>query len=87
MLRIRLMKLIIKPQKKLLLFILIFFVVNLLQSFYTGLLEDEAYYWVWSRELAWGYFDHPPMVALWAAIGSTLFSGELGIVRRVDRLL
>lgn len=73
------MKLIIEPQKKLLLFILIFFVVNLLQSFYTGLLEDEAYYWVWSRELAWGYFDHPPMVALWAAIGSTLFSGELGI--------
>src|SRR6202049_4033871 len=24
---------------------------------------DEAYYWEWSRRLAFGYFDHPPMVA------------------------
>lgn len=24
---------------------------------------DEAYYWEWSRRPAWGYFDHPPMVA------------------------
>ncbi|HEV8236569.1 MAG TPA: hypothetical protein VGP84_18280, partial [Gemmatimonadaceae bacterium] len=25
---------------------------------------DEAYYWAWSRHLAAGYFDHPPMIAL-----------------------
>ncbi len=24
---------------------------------------DEAYYWEWSRRLAFGYVDHPPMVA------------------------
>lgn len=24
---------------------------------------DEAYYWEWSRRLAFGYHDHPPMVA------------------------
>jgi hypothetical protein len=24
---------------------------------------DEAYYWEWSRRLAFGYLDHPPMVA------------------------
>ncbi len=24
---------------------------------------DEAYYWEWSRRLAFGYIDHPPMVA------------------------
>lgn len=24
---------------------------------------DEAYYWQWSRHLAWGYFDHPPLIA------------------------
>src|SRR5579862_2769325 len=29
------------------------------------LAPDEAYYWVWSRALAPGYFDHPPMIALW----------------------
>ena len=24
---------------------------------------DEAYYWQWAQHLAWGYFDHPPMIA------------------------
>jgi hypothetical protein len=23
-------------------------------------LDDEAYYWVYSKFLDWGYFDHPP---------------------------
>src|SRR2546426_11592761 len=44
------------------------------------LLPDEAYYWVWTRHLAAGYFDHPPMVAylIWAS--TRLFgSGELGV--------
>jgi 4-amino-4-deoxy-L-arabinose transferase-like glycosyltransferase len=26
--------------------------------------QDEAYYYDWARSLAWGYFDHPPGVAL-----------------------
>lgn len=28
--------------------------------------SDEAYYWLWSRNLDWGYYDHPGMVA-WIA--------------------
>jgi 4-amino-4-deoxy-L-arabinose transferase-like glycosyltransferase len=36
------------------------------------LAPDEAYYWVWSRALAAGYLDHPPMVALWIRAGTTL---------------
>jgi 4-amino-4-deoxy-L-arabinose transferase-like glycosyltransferase len=36
---------------------------------------DEAYYWVWSRALAPGYPDHPPMVALWVRLG-TLVAGD-----------
>src|SRR5271166_3393679 len=36
------------------------------------LAPDEAYYWVWSRALAPGYLDHPPMVALWIRAGSAL---------------
>jgi 4-amino-4-deoxy-L-arabinose transferase-like glycosyltransferase len=36
------------------------------------LAPDEAYYWVWSRALAAGYPDHPPMVALWVRAGTTL---------------
>ncbi len=36
---------------------------------------DEAYYWVWSKALAGGYLDHPPMVALWIRLG-TLVAGD-----------
>ncbi|MEO0191299.1 MAG: glycosyltransferase family 39 protein [candidate division WOR-3 bacterium] len=39
------------------------------------LLPDEAYYWVWSRDLAFGYFDHPPMVG-WLVKGGTIFLGN-----------
>ncbi|TVQ89549.1 MAG: hypothetical protein EA397_15030 [Deltaproteobacteria bacterium] len=28
-----------------------------------GLLADEAYYLMWSRDLAWGYYDQPPLIA------------------------
>ena len=33
------------------------------------LVQDEAYYFAWAQHLAFGYFDHPPIVALigWAA--------------------
>ena len=60
-------------------FLILFLVINLLQSSYTLLFEDEAYYYVWAKNLAFGYFDHPPMVALWAASGQLVTDGELGI--------
>ena len=31
---------------------------------------DEAYYWEWSRRPAYGYYDHPPMVAWLIALFS-----------------
>ena len=44
------------------------------------LAPDEAYYWVWSRALAAGYPDHPPMVALWIRAGTELAGdGPLGV--------
>ena len=46
----------------------------------TPLSPDEAYYWVWSRALAPGYLDHPPMVALWIWAGTALAGdGALGV--------
>ncbi|WKK66015.1 ArnT family glycosyltransferase [Lutimonas zeaxanthinifaciens] len=59
--------------------LILFFILNFLQSSITLLFEDEAYYYVWSKDLAFGYFDHPPMVALWAAIGQFFSEGELGV--------
>jgi hypothetical protein len=60
-------------------FLAAIFLINLLQSYFTQLLFDEAYYWYYARKLAWGYFDHPPMVALMVKIGSFFFEGELGV--------
>lgn len=54
-------------------------VIALLQAAFTELLDDEAYYWVFSRFLDWGYFDHPPMTALLIKIGYSLFHNELGV--------
>ncbi|HUB15007.1 MAG TPA: glycosyltransferase family 39 protein [Acetobacteraceae bacterium] len=36
------------------------------------LAPDETYYWVFSRALAPGYLDHPPMVALWVWAGTAI---------------
>jgi len=37
------------------------------------LVADEAYYWEWSRNLAFGYFDHPPAIAWLIAFGTGIF--------------
>lgn len=50
--------------------------MRLLFAAHMPLAPDETYYWVWSRALAWGYPDHPPMVAFWIAAGTSLV-GEL----------
>ena len=57
----------------------VWFVVNLLQGIFTEIQEDEAYYHLWGEHLDWGYFDHPPMVALMTFLSSKLFSGTLGV--------
>ncbi len=56
-----------------------FLLLNLLQSAFTQLIFDEAYYWYYAQHLSWGYFDHPPMVALFIWLGTSLFEGELGV--------
>ena len=51
----------------------------LAQSASTELIADEAYYWVYSRFPAWGYFDHPPMIAFLINSGYAIFHNELGV--------
>jgi hypothetical protein len=60
-------------------FYLLWLALNLIQSSATGLFDDETYYWVYSKFLDWGYFDHPPMIALLIKIGSAILPGELGV--------
>jgi Dolichyl-phosphate-mannose-protein mannosyltransferase len=61
--------------------------LRLVAAAWTPLTFDEAYYWMWSKHLASGYYDHPPMVALVIRLG-TMIAGdtELG-VRLVSILL
>ncbi|MBV9458508.1 MAG: glycosyltransferase family 39 protein, partial [Bradyrhizobium sp.] len=61
--------------------------LRLVAAAWTPITFDEAYYWVWSKHLAGGYYDHPPMVALVIRAG-TMIAGdtELG-VRLVSILL
>ena len=73
------MKILKNSRYQFVIFLLLFFVINVLQGRFTALFEDEAYYWVWSKNLAFGYFDHPPMVALWVKLGELVFNGELGL--------
>jgi 4-amino-4-deoxy-L-arabinose transferase-like glycosyltransferase len=41
---------------------------------------DEAYYWLWSRHLAAGYYDHPPAIAYAIRVGTTIFGATpLGV--------
>jgi 4-amino-4-deoxy-L-arabinose transferase-like glycosyltransferase len=47
-------------------------IVRLAAALLLPVSPDEAYYWVWGRALAPGYYDHPPMVALWTAAGTAL---------------
>ncbi len=55
------------------------FLVSLVQAAGTELFDDEAYYWVYSRFLDWGYFDHPPMIAVLIKVGTAILPGELGL--------
>ena len=40
---------------------------------------DEAYYWLWSRHLQGGYYDHPPMIALMIALTDFISTAEWGV--------
>jgi 4-amino-4-deoxy-L-arabinose transferase-like glycosyltransferase len=47
---------------------------------------DEAYYWLWSKHLAAGYYDHPPMIAFLIRAGTMVF-GDTGFGVRVVPVL
>ena len=60
-------------------FYVFWILIGIVQAARTNLIGDEAYYWLYSRYLSWGYFDHPPMTALLVKAGYAVFQNELGV--------
>jgi uncharacterized integral membrane protein len=54
------------------------FLLNLIQAIFTEINADEAYYVLYGKNLAWGYFDHPPLVGVITFLGGLFFKGNLG---------
>jgi 4-amino-4-deoxy-L-arabinose transferase-like glycosyltransferase len=55
-----------------------FLAVHLVIAALVPLFDDEAYYALWARDLALGYYDHPPMIAYMIRMGTNLF-GETAL--------
>ena len=55
-------------------------------AFRLPLTGDEAYYWEWSRRLAFGYVDQPPLIPLIAAGFHALFGANAWPLRLVPAL-
>ena len=60
-------------------FLFLWTLVNVYQAYTTEITGDEAYYVLFSEHLDWGYFDHPPMVALFIRVGRAIAGGALGV--------
>lgn len=52
----------------------------------TDLYMDEAQYWVWSRDIALGYFSKPPLIA-WLIHGTTAICGDSEFCIRLPSVL
>jgi 4-amino-4-deoxy-L-arabinose transferase-like glycosyltransferase len=50
-----------------------FTALRLLLAAAAPLLPQEAYYWTWSLDLDWSYFDHPPLATYGIALTTALF--------------
>lgn len=64
---------------KIVIYLALLFILNIIQAVSFELSYDEAYYWIYSNFLSWGYYDHPPMVALLIKLGSIFGRNEFGV--------
>ncbi len=63
-----------------LLFLLVTSLLRLTQLTRFELAPDEAYYWDWSRQLAWGYYDQGPLVGYVIRLTTLVFGNNaLGV--------
>ncbi len=70
----------LSPDALLITWLGVWFAINLIQGSLSELVNDEAYYHIYAQKLDWGYFDHPPFIALLIWLGEAIFGAtELGM--------
>ncbi len=70
----------LSPDATLIVWLALWFIINILQATFSGLVDDEAYYHIYAQRLSWGYFDHPPFIALLIWLGEMLCGvTEIGV--------
>ena len=62
------------------------FLLHLLTNAHYNFFRDEFYYIACGEHLAWGYVDHPPLVALLAKLSRALFGDSLAGLRLLPAL-
>ena len=60
-------------------FIILWTLLNIFQIWTMELTSDEGYYWFYSSNLEWGYYDHPPLLALLIKMGGLITNEEIGV--------
>lgn len=59
--------------------LLLWIACDIFQAIYMEVMSDEAYYALYGQHMAWGYYDHPPMVAVLNHLSAYLFPGNLSV--------
>ncbi len=60
------------------------FILRLAFTLQMGLMPQDAYYYLYSENLALSYFDHPPMIAYFLGITSFLFGKSEFVIKLTD---
>ncbi len=68
-----------KVEKRFYLYLLIWVLADMVQAVFTNMHADEAYYALYGQFLDWGYYDHPPMVALLTYLSHFVDMGALSV--------
>ncbi len=67
------------PTSSAYLLILFLAIFSTIYNAFLPLHGDEAYYWMWSKHLQMGYYDHPPMIAFMIYLSNFISQNEWGV--------
>ena len=67
------------PEKNAYTIIILLALFSTVYNAFVPLHGDEAYYWVWSKHLQAGYYDHPPMIAFMLYLTDFISQSEWGV--------